>query len=107
MNVGIQGDVPSMKKRAFLTSEAILRYLVTGNDELETLVLCKSSEIELLTSDFALYEALGSIKESDGFKLNKLVKLFEVIKLVEDNSPKQVLKDERVEELRKLALKED
>jgi hypothetical protein len=107
MNIGIQGDFPTMKKRAFLTSEAILRYLVTGNDELETLVLCKSSEIELLTSDFALYEALGSIKEKDGFKLNKLVKLFEVIKLVEDNSPKQVLKEERVEELRKLALKED
>jgi len=107
MNVGIQGDFPSMKKRAFLTSEAILRYLITRNDELETLVLCKSSEIELLTSDFALYEALGSIKENDGFKLNKLVKLFEVMKLVQDDNPKQVLKEERVKELRKIALKED
>lgn len=96
----------SLKRKAFLAPEAILRYLVTDNDELETLVLCRSSEIQLVTSDFALYEAMGSIKPYDNFKLNKLVKLFEVIELTKDKAQKNILKEERVDKLRKQALKE-
>lgn len=107
MKVSIEENNAALKKKAFLAPEAILRYLVTDNDELETLIMCKSSEINLVTSDFALYEAMGSIKSYDDFKLNKLVKLFEVIELAKDKNPKKILKEERVEELRKLALKED
>ncbi len=95
-----------LRRKAFLAPEAILRYLITDNDELETLVLCKSSEIQLVTSDFALYEAMGCIRDFDNFKLNKLVKLFEVIELTKDKAPKKILKEERVDELRKQALKE-
>ena len=86
-----------------LNSELILKYLIGNDDKSDTLIMCKSSEISLVTTDQALYEALGSIKQYDDFKLNKLVKLLEVVK-VQSIGGKSILKEEKVEELRKKAL---
>ena len=87
-----------------LTSAALLRYLIGGDDALETMIICKPNQMRILTTEQALYEALGSIKEYDHFKLNKLVKLLEIIELRSANK-KQVLKDADVQRIRNAALK--
>ena len=101
----------NIKQKKYVTSEAILRYLIGEDDKIKTLIICESSEVEILTSDFEIYEALGSIKPYDSFKLNKLTKLFEVVKIVsyEETMHKQksILTDARVEELREKALKKE
>jgi hypothetical protein len=93
------------EKEYVLLASAILRYLIGKDDEIETLIMCKGSELKIVTSDKALYEALGSIKPQDEFKLPKLVKLFEVTQ-IQTAKDKPILTDERVEELRKAALKD-
>lgn len=99
------------KQEFYLSPEIILKYLITDDDKIDTLVMCKSSEIDLVTTDYSLYEAIGSIKPYDQTKLNKLVKLLEVVEVVSYknrmNKEKPILKEDRVEELRKLALKEN
>jgi len=96
------------KQKYFLKAERILKYLITDDDETDTLITCKSSEIDLVTSDYDIYQALASIKEYDDFNLNKLKKLFEVVEIVSyaQNMKKQkpILKDEDVKRLRKLVL---
>ena len=91
----------------FLAPETILKYLISDNDQLDTLIMCKSSEVKLFTSDHSLYEAIASIKPHDTFKLNKLSKLFEVVSIVPHNKEKTILKHERVDELRGLAMKDN
>jgi len=98
-------NIEEKEKEYVLLPSAILRYLIGKDDEIETLVLCKSSEIRLVTSDKAIYEALGSVKPYDDFKLPKLVKLFEVTK-VQAAKEKPILTDKRVEEIRNAALKD-
>ena len=95
------------EQKSYLKPEIILRYLITENDEINTLIMCKSSEVGLVVTDYDLYEALGSVKPYDNFKLNKLTKLLEVAELISKGLDKKnkVLKEERVEELRALALK--
>lgn len=96
------------KQKYFIKANKILKYLITDDDETDTLITCKSSEIDLVTSDYDVYQALTSIKEYDDFNLNKLKKLFEVIEIVSyaQNMKKQkpILKDEDVKRLRKLVL---
>jgi len=100
------GDIKQKEDKEYvLLPSAILRYLIGKDDEIETLILCKSSEVKLVTSDKAIYEALGSIKKYDDFKLPKLVKLFEVTK-VQTAKEKPILTDKRVEEIRIAALKD-
>jgi hypothetical protein len=103
----IEINKTARKQKMFLSSEAILRYLITDNEKLDTLIMCKSSEISLFTSDHNLYEAIASIKPEDTFKLNKLAKLLEVGDIVPHNKVKSILKHERVEEIRKIALTEN
>ena len=107
MKIKINGETP--KQKLILKPEAILRYLITDDDKIGTLIMCKSSEVDLITDDYAIYEALGSVKPFDNFKLNKLRKLFEVATISSYKQrigeEKPILKQERVEELRKLALK--
>ena len=99
---------PEQANRRFLASEQILRYLIGNDEALETLILCKPADVELATSDFSLYEALGSVKPHDSFALNKLTKLLEAVDVVSyryaKRSSKPVLREERVEELRRQAL---
>jgi len=86
-----------------LNPEFILKYLIGNDEKADTLVMCNSSEVKLITTEQALYEALGCIKSYDDFKLNKLVKLLEVVEV--QAGEKAILKEERVEELRGKALK--
>ena len=97
-------EKPEVGKEYALLPSAILRYLIGKDDEIDTLVMCKSSEVKLVTSDKAIYEALGSMKPSDDFKLPKLVKLFEVTK-IQSAKEKSILTDKRVETIRTSALK--
>ena len=68
----------TQQKKKFLASAFILRYLTTKDDEAETLVLCQSSEVALVTTDQNVYEALSSVQEKDEIDMNKLKKFFEV-----------------------------
>lgn len=96
------------KQKYFIKSDKILKYLITDDDETDTLITCKSSEINLVTSDYDVYQALASIKNYDKFNLNKLKKLFEVVEIVSyaQNMKKEkpILKNDDVERLRKLVL---
>src|SRR3989339_547073 len=89
------------KQPYYLTSEAILKYFLGVSDHIDTLIMCKSSEVTISTTDFNLYEALGSIEVRDNFNINKLIKFLEAVHI--EPAPKKVLTHERVEELRKLA----
>ena len=95
---------PTARNTKFLSSEAILRYLLGNDDQIETLILCKPEDVELMTTDHNLYEALGSTKPHDNANMNKLTKLLEVVDIIsyrqKTNADKPILKDERVEQLR-------
>jgi len=96
------------KEKIYLTPDALLKYFITDDEPINSLIVFKNTEYNLVTSDANLYQALGSIKEYDAFRINKLVKLLEVVDVFSTRQAgrqKLILKDERVEELRKLALK--
>ncbi len=86
-----------------MTPEAILKYFLGASDDIDTLIMCKSSEVTLKTTDANLYEALGSVMPYDNFMNNKLVKLLEVVDI--EHAEKKILTHERVDELRAVALK--
>ncbi len=104
-------QIRNSRKSFIIAPDVLLRYLIADDEEIDTIIMCKSSEIELATSDLALYEALCSIKPRDNFRLNKLVKLVEVVDIVSQKKQlqkeKPIVKEERVEELRNKALKQD
>ncbi|MBN2421952.1 hypothetical protein JXB41_01885 [Candidatus Woesearchaeota archaeon] len=91
------------KKRIYLTAELILRYL-TGDEELENLIIFKNTGYQFISSDQSLYEALGSVKNKKNFDITKLVKLIEVTNIVSFkmamNTDRKILSFERVNELR-------
>ncbi|MDP7140825.1 MAG: hypothetical protein QF362_01185 [Candidatus Woesearchaeota archaeon] len=97
------------KKSITLSSENILAYLITEEDKINTLILCKGSEYDFITTDHAVYEALGAVKPNDDFKLNKLTKFFEVVKVVSYanvfRKEKPILTEKRVEDLRNKTMK--
>lgn len=105
MRTGFDGIDQAAQKKLVLTPEAILRYLINDDDELDKLIICKGEQLSLTATDLAVYEAMGSLKSYDNFRLNKLVKLFQVVDIQSSGSRKDILKENRVEELRKLALK--
>jgi len=88
------------ENQKFLDSVTILKYLQGTDDKIDTLIMCKP--IKLITTDFNLHEALGTIPK-DKFKLNKLVKFLETVKVVSyenvHHKPKPVLTDARVLQL--------
>lgn len=98
-------------KQTFLKPAIILRYLISNHDETDTLIMCKSSEIELVTTDYDIHCALGSLKPDDKLNINKLRKLFEVTNIVSyrfnNKKEKPVLTEKKVEEIRKQALKKN
>ncbi len=98
-------------QKLYLKAGAILKYFFGTSDKIDTLVMCRSNEIDLVTTDQDLYEALGSIKDYDNFNQRKLVKFLEVVEIGSlkrvKGKERTILSHERVEELRKLALKKD
>ncbi len=95
-------------QKYFLRAEAILRYLVTDDEQLNNLIIFRPAHVGVFTDDQQLYEALGSIKPHDDFRLNKLTKFMETVDVhavrERTRQAKYILKEERVEELRKGAL---
>ncbi|MBI4153277.1 hypothetical protein HY497_02025 [Candidatus Woesearchaeota archaeon] len=98
----------TQKNAKFLSSEAILRYLLGSDDQIETLILCKPEDIDLMTTDHNIYEALGSTKPYDNISMSKVIKLLEAVDIIsykqKTNLDKPILKDARVEELRRRSL---
>ena len=95
-------------RERYLTAEALLRYLLQADDSMDTLIKCNPKEEHLVTTDQSLYEAVGSLKGYDNVNLRNLVKLLEVVDIVSLGermaSPRTILTEERVDELRKAAL---
>jgi hypothetical protein len=106
----IDGNVTGNRKETslMLNSDSILKYFLGTDDQIDTMITCKPSSIELVCFDQSLYEALGAVKDYDDFKFRKLVKFLESVDIISYKKnlgkPKPVLTDEKVEELRKLAL---
>ena len=94
------------KQKMYLTAESIYRFLLELDDKLDTLILCRSSEVYLVTTDQSLYEALGSIEDKSKINFNKLVKFMEVTELLPFSQTmkksRQILTDKRVAEIREL-----
>ena len=93
------------RQKFYLTAEKIYQYLNSKDEKVENLIFCKPDDVHLITSDQALYEALGSFEDRSKIDLNRLVKLLEV---VEVNSftflmkkERHILKPERAEQIRK------
>lgn len=91
-----------------LKASAIVKYFLGTDDKIDTLIKCKPGDVELSCYDQSLYEALGSLKDYDGFDFRKLVKFLESVNIVSYKNKfgsKPILTDERVDELRQDALK--
>ncbi|MBN1502999.1 hypothetical protein JW930_05635 [Candidatus Woesearchaeota archaeon] len=91
------------KEKVFLKPEAILRYLC-GNEKLHTLIACKDTTYDLITTDQSLYEALGSVKNRSEIDINLLVKLLEVTEIIPhrqtNKEEREILTPQRVQEIR-------
>jgi len=91
------------KQRMYLRPEAILNYL-KGEEKLHTLITTQNTQVELVTTDQNLYEALGSVENRNEINLNLLVKLLEVVKICPhedlDKKERTILTPQRVEEIR-------
>ena len=101
-------DTQTSKHQYFLTAEAVLKYLLGTNERIETMIMCKSPDTDLTTTDYDLYEAFGSLRKYDDITKAKMVKLLEVVDINsyrKEKGEKKILTHERVEELRKLAIK--
>lgn len=104
-------DTKQEKKNMFLKPETILRYLITEDEELDTLIMCHNNQFDFSVTDQGLYEALGSIKEYDTWNQKKLIKLLEVTKVLSfkriTGKERYILTDEKLEDMRAKALKGD
>jgi hypothetical protein len=97
------------KQKLYLKAEAILKYL-KGEDKLHTLITTQNTEVDLITTDQSLYEALGSVENRNEIDINLLVKLLEVTTIMPF---KEMMKEERslltpkrAQELREIIQKE-
>ncbi len=101
-NVFTQSNI----REAYLNASTILRYLVGDDDELDTMIMCNPANYWFVTLDQELYNALGSLQETDKLNQRKLIKLLEVVKI--KPSPKRhILSPDFVEKIRKEALKNE
>ena len=111
MRINIENNNEMQKQKLYLKAGAILKYFLGTSDKIETIILCRNNEIDLVTTDQDLYEALGSIKDYDNFNQRKLVKFLEVVEIGSlkrvKGKERTILTHERVDELRKISLKKD
>ncbi len=111
MKIGTSdGNGNKTRQQYFLAAEALLRYLLGTSERISTMIMCKTLDTDLVTTDYELYQALGSVNNYDNVTKARLVKLLEAVDIVshrkENGGEKRILTDERVEELRKIALKQ-
>jgi len=81
----------------------IMKYLLGADKEIETGILCPDPHVQFVTSDAALYQAIGALKPYDQVPTNRIAKLLEITVVIPQ--PKWPLTHERVDELRASALK--
>ena len=97
------------KRSVYLNSETLLKFFLGTDDQIDTLIQCRGTEVDLITYDNDLYEALGSIKPYDNFQFQKLMKLFEVLDILSYRKnfgkEKPILTHQKVDELRARVLK--
>ena len=88
--------------RKYLTANKIYQYLM-GDEKLETLICCNPDNIDLMTTDQSLYEAIGSITKKEEVNISKLVKLLEIVNILSFKyslgRDRKILSNERVCEL--------
>ncbi|MGM5488746.1 MAG: hypothetical protein ACQESG_07385 [Nanobdellota archaeon] len=98
------------KQSMYLTAEAIYKYLMSLDESIETLIMCKSGTIKLLTTDQSLYEAMGAIEDRQAIDYNKVVKLLEVTEIrpfrVAMKKERPILTEDRVNEIKKAGERE-
>ncbi len=108
MKIEASNGKPELSK-AHLDSVSILKYFLGADDRLETLIMCKVDDTEITTTDFELYQALGSLKSYDSVQHARLVKFLENVDVLsyrlQTGNRKRVLTHEEVERLRHAALK--
>lgn len=110
MKIEIKSGSPSnaIKNSVRLNAEIILKYLIGNDEKIETMIMCKNPNVDLATTDKEVYDALGSLRPYDSFKINRLTKFFENVDVhsfrQNTGSEKQVLTFQRADELRKSAL---
>ncbi|MBW2963926.1 hypothetical protein KY363_00560 [Candidatus Woesearchaeota archaeon] len=95
---------PTALKELFIDAGKILRYLIGNDERLDTLIICNPEKLRFVTTDQEVYHALGSVKEYDTFRLNRLAKFFEQVS-IRTVAKKQLLTEGIVEKLREEALK--
>ena len=88
----------------YIDSSMLLKYLIGADDKLDTIIICNPDRLRFVTNDQDIYHALGSVKEYDSFRLNKLAKFFEVVS-IRTVAKKELLTDDIVGKLRAAALK--
>jgi hypothetical protein len=95
--------------RIHLDAVSILKYFLAKDEQLETLIMCGTGETGMSTTDFELYQALGSLKSYDAIHHAKLVKFLENVEVVsytlQTGNRRAILTHEQVARLRELALK--
>ena len=89
--------------RYFLKASDILKYLLGNDDKMDTLIMCKTSDSIIQTTDNELYRAFGSLRKCDEVERARITKFFESVQIT--SSPKRLLTHEEVEELRKESIK--
>ena len=92
------------KQQVPLDVVALMKYFLGSDARIETGILCPPGHIQFVTTDAALYQAVGSLKPYDNVPLNKITKLLEVTLIAPE--PKRTLTHERVDKLRAMALKD-
>lgn len=101
-NVDLQRNVKMVqifkKQKAFLAPDVIISIIATDDKKANDILV--QDQIKLVTSDFALYEAITSITKEE-LKLNKLSEFLFKVEVV--NSPKVRDGIERIDHLRKVA----
>lgn len=100
----MRAEMPLPKKPVIqLSAPQILRFLTSDDELLDTLIIFKSSEVQLDMTEASLYSAIVSVKPDDQFKLNKLAKLLEVAHV--HHGHKGIVTHELVEQIRTQAMK--
>ena len=84
--------------RKHLSTSAMCKFLLETSEEIETLVLCKPSTIDLVTSDQEVYEAIGYANANGTLNPARLVKLIESVSI----QPVQriILTDEKITQIK-------
>ena len=100
-------DLNKEENAYFLNADVILKFLIQEDKNLDTIIIYNPTK-KLVTTDYAIYEALASIQTCDNFDINKLKKFFEVVEVDSYsrnfNKEKPLLTNERVDNIRKSAL---